>query len=89
MDSHGSVDATIQAAVKEFKAGNYRGALALLLPLLRAKEKLSPPQELDVVNLLSDCYRALDDFKAARPHKQRGLVLATRLFGVQRTTPGR
>ncbi len=29
-----------------FVAGNYRGALALLLPLLRAEEKLSPQQEL-------------------------------------------
>jgi hypothetical protein len=49
MDSHGSVDQTIRAAKKEYDAGNYRGALALLLPLLRAKEKLSPQQELDVV----------------------------------------
>jgi hypothetical protein len=52
MDSHGSVDETIRAAKKEFKAGNYRGALALLLPLLRAKEKLPPQQELNVVKSL-------------------------------------
>jgi hypothetical protein len=54
MDSHGSVDQTIRAAKKELDAGNYRGALALLLPLLRAKEKLSPQQELKVVRCLSD-----------------------------------
>jgi hypothetical protein len=41
MDSHGSVDQTIQAAVKEFDTGNYRGALALLLPLLREKEAVA------------------------------------------------
>jgi hypothetical protein len=40
MDSHGSVDETTQAALKGFGAGNHRGALASLLPLLGAKEKL-------------------------------------------------
>jgi hypothetical protein len=80
MDSHGSVDQTIRAAVKEYRAGNYRGALALLLPLLRAKEKLSPQQELKVVKWLSDCYRFLHDEKAALPHEQRGLVLTKQLF---------
>ncbi len=44
----------------------------MLLPLLRAKEKLSPQQELGVVDGLSNCYRFLHDFKAALPHKQRG-----------------
>ncbi len=38
MDSHDSVGETIP---KEHRAGNYRGALALL-PFLRAKEELSP-----------------------------------------------
>jgi hypothetical protein len=80
MDSHGSVDQTIWAAKKDFVAGNYRGALALLLPLLRAKEKLSPQQELNVVNGLSNCYRFLEDEKAALPHEQRGLVLTKQLF---------
>jgi hypothetical protein len=81
MDSHGSVDETILAVTKEFKAGNYRGVLALLLPLLRAKEKLSPQQELDVVDYLSNCVRFLRDFKAALPHQQRRLVLTKQLFG--------
>jgi tetratricopeptide (TPR) repeat protein len=58
-------------------------ALALLLPLLRAKVKLSPQQELDVVDGLSNCYRFLDDYKAALPHKQRGLVLTKQLFGAR------
>ncbi len=65
LDSHGSLDETTQAAVN---AGNYRGALALLVPLLRAKEKLSPQQELEVVSWLSACYRFMRDFKAALPH---------------------
>jgi hypothetical protein len=70
MDSRGSVDKTIQAAKKkEFDAGNYQGALALLLPLLRAKEKLLPWQEMKVVSWLSACYCFLCDYKAALPHK--------------------
>jgi tetratricopeptide (TPR) repeat protein len=77
--SHGSVDQTIQAAVKEFDAGNYRGALALLLPLLR--EKLSPQQELDVVDWLSGCYRFLYDNKSSLPHIQRAVVLTKELYG--------
>jgi hypothetical protein len=64
----GSVDETIERAKKECDGGNYRGALALLLPLLRAKDKLSPQQEYDVVLWLSSCYRCLHDFKAALPH---------------------
>jgi tetratricopeptide (TPR) repeat protein len=83
MDSRGSVNKAIRAAQKEFEAGNYRGALALLLPLLRAKEKLSPQQEIEVVNWLNICYRFLDDYKAALPHKQRGLVLTKQLFGAR------
>jgi hypothetical protein len=67
MDSHGSVEETIRAVDKEYHAGNYRGAVALLLPLLRAKEKLSPQQERKVVRLLSDFYRFVDDYKAALP----------------------
>jgi tetratricopeptide (TPR) repeat protein len=83
MDLHGSVDETVQAAKKDFVSGNYRGALALLVPLLRAKGKLSPQQELKVVTWLSDCYRALGDFKAALPHEKRGLVLTKQLFGAR------
>jgi tetratricopeptide (TPR) repeat protein len=83
MDSHGSVFQTIRAAKKEFGAGNYRGALALLLPLLRAKEKLSPQQELEVVDWLSECYRFLDDEKAALPHQERRVVLTKQLFGAR------
>jgi hypothetical protein len=83
MDSYGSVDKTIQAAKKEREAGNYRAALALLLPLLRAKEKLSPLQELKVVKWLSDCYRFLDDYKAALPHQQRVLVVTKQLCGAR------
>jgi hypothetical protein len=52
MDSHGSVDQTIRAAEKDLDAGNYRGALALLLPLLRTKEKLSPQRGAQAERLL-------------------------------------
>jgi hypothetical protein len=83
MDSHSSVDQTIRAAEKDFEAGNYRGALALLLPLWRGKEELSPQQELGVINGLSNCDRFLCDFKAALPHTQRGLVLTKQLFGAR------
>ncbi len=55
----------------------------MLLPLLRAKEKLSPQQELNVVNGLSTCYRFLHDEKAALPHEQRGVVLTQQLFGAR------
>jgi tetratricopeptide (TPR) repeat protein len=82
MDSHGSVHDRTQAE-KEFDAGNYREALALLLPLLRAKEKLSPQQELKLVDRVSDCYRLSRDFKAALWHKERGLVLTKQLFGAR------
>jgi hypothetical protein len=46
-------------------------------PLLRprAKEKLSPQEECDVVELLSSSYRHLSDSKAAMPHAQRRLAL--------------
>jgi hypothetical protein len=81
MDVRGSVDETIEQARKELDAGNYRGAVALLEPLLRprAKEKLSPQQECDVVGLLSSCYRFLDDDKAALPHAQQRLALEQHL----------
>jgi hypothetical protein len=48
-------------------------AHALLEPLLRprAKEKLLPQQERDVVVWLSASYRFLEDDKAALPHAQR------------------
>jgi tetratricopeptide (TPR) repeat protein len=83
MDVRASVDETIGQAVQEFKAGNYRGAVALLEPLLRppAKEKLSPQQERDVVMWLSDRHRFLGDYKAALPHTQRLLALEQQLHG--------
>ncbi len=78
----GSVDATIVRSLMEFDAGNYRGAVALLELLRpRAKEKLSPQQECNVVGWLSTCYRFLDDFKAALPHAQRLLALQQQLHG--------
>ncbi len=55
----------------------------MLLPWLRAKEKLSPQQELWVVGCLSNCYRFLEDEKAALPHEQRGLVLTKQLHGAR------
>ncbi len=47
MDVRGSVDETLAQAVQEYAAGNYRGAVVLLEPLLRlrAKERLSSQQE--------------------------------------------
>jgi tetratricopeptide (TPR) repeat protein len=77
------VDETFVQATKEVDAGNYRGAVALLEPLLRPrpKEKLSPQQECDVVERLSACYRVLDDDKAALPHTQRWLALEKQLHG--------
>ena len=48
---------------------------------MRAKDKLSPQQEVLVVHWLSACYRALVDHKAALPHAERKLVLAQELFG--------
>ena len=80
MDVKGPVDEVMEQAQKEFEAGNCRGAVALLLPLLRAKDKLSPRQEYHVVNCLSQCYRFLRD-KAALPHAQRLVVLTQELFG--------
>jgi hypothetical protein len=87
MDVRGSVDETIGQAVQELKAGNYRGAVALLEPLLRplfgppAKEKLWPQQECDVVMWLSASHRFLEDHKAALPHSQRRLALEQHLHG--------
>jgi tetratricopeptide (TPR) repeat protein len=83
MDVRGSVDETIGQAVQEFKAGNYRGAVALLEPLLRppAKERLSPQQECGVVGLLSSCYRHLSDDKSALLHAQQKVALEQQLHG--------
>ena len=81
MDVKGPVDEVMEQAQKEVEVGNYRGGVALLLPLLRAKDKLSPRQEYHVVNCLSQCYRFLRDDKAALPHVERKLVLAQNLFG--------
>jgi hypothetical protein len=81
MDVRGYVDETLEQAVKEFKAGNYRGAVALLRPLLRprAKEKLSLQQECGVVAWLSACYRFLGDYKSALPLAQRQVALEQQL----------
>jgi hypothetical protein len=67
-------DETLEQVVQEFKAGNYRGAVALLEPLLRprAKEKL-PPQQDCCCGFVESCYRFLWDFKAVLPHTQRRL----------------
>jgi hypothetical protein len=78
MDSHGSEKEPTQPAKKEFGAGNYRGALVLLLPLW-AKQKLFPQQKLDVVTWLSDCCCLLYDEMAALPHTQCGLVFTKQL----------
>ena len=79
MDVGRSVDEVVEQATKEFDAGNYRGAVALLKPLL--KDKLSPQQELDVAMWLSGCYRFLEDSKAALPHAERWVVLVQELHG--------
>ena len=81
MDVKGPVDEVMEQAQKEVEAGNYRGAVALSLPLLRAKDKLSPRQEYHVVNCLSQCYRFLRDDKAALPHAQWLVVLAPEVDG--------
>ena len=75
------VDEVIKKAKKESDAGNYRGAVALLQPLL--KHKLSPQQKMSVVAWLGACYHRLDDFKAALPHAQRQVVLAKQLHGAR------
>jgi len=49
MDAPLSVGVTLEQALKEFQAGNYRGMVELVLPLLRAKEKLSLEEECFVV----------------------------------------
>ncbi len=72
-----------QESVREAFQANYRGALALLLPLLRAEKKLLPQQELGVMGCLSNCYRFLGNFKAALPHVRRELVLTKQLFGAR------
>jgi tetratricopeptide (TPR) repeat protein len=86
MDVRASVDETTVQAKKEHKAGNYRGAVALLEPLLRppAKEKLSPQQERGVVGSLTAHHNALGDYKAALPHAQRLLALEQQLHGRSR-----
>jgi tetratricopeptide (TPR) repeat protein len=83
MDVRGSVDETIGQVVQEFNVGNYRGAVSLLEPLLRprAKEKLSPQQECDVVACLSSSYGFLSDEKSALPHTQRWVALEKQLHG--------
>jgi tetratricopeptide (TPR) repeat protein len=83
MDVRTPVDEVIVQAKKETRTGNYKGAIALLQPLLRLRQKakLSQSQENDVVSWLCNCYRSLFDFKAALPHAQRSLVLAQELFG--------
>jgi tetratricopeptide (TPR) repeat protein len=83
MDVRDAVDEVLVRAEKELVAGNYRGCVELLQPLLRPKrkEKLSPQQEYVVVARLGCCYRFLGDFKAAFPHTQRRVVLAQQLGG--------
>jgi tetratricopeptide (TPR) repeat protein len=78
-------DEAIERAQAELGMGNYRGAAELLRPLLRpkAKEKLSLQQERDAVSLLSDCYRFLNDYKAALQHEQRNVELVQRLHGTR------
>jgi tetratricopeptide (TPR) repeat protein len=74
-----SVDDVLAEAVKDYQAGNYEEALALLPALL--KTPLSPSQELNVVLYLSACYRFLDNERAALPHAQRYVALAQQLSG--------
>jgi tetratricopeptide (TPR) repeat protein len=83
MDVHDAANETVAQAVREHQTGNYRGGLALVLPLLRgkAKEKLSPPQERDAVKCASDSYRLLLDCKAALPYAQRLVALEQQLHG--------
>jgi hypothetical protein len=74
MNESSSVYAVLEKVVKQFKRGNYRGAVELLRPLL--KEKLSGRQELDVMGMLAGGYRFFLDFQAALPPAQRYLELA-------------
>jgi hypothetical protein len=91
MDVRNGADETIAQAQKEHQTGNYRGGLALLLPLLqgKAKEKLSSQQESDAVLWASGCYRFLRDFKAASPHAQRLVALEQQLHGPRCGMPTR
>jgi hypothetical protein len=91
MDSHGSVDQTIRAAEKDLDAGNYRGALALLLPLLRAKEKLSAQLFCQHESALSVRQRGLLVVQEAVALAQtvHHLQLLLRRVRVRRSTPVR
>ncbi len=72
MDARDATEDVLERAKKEQAAGNYRGCVELLRPLLERKEKLSPQQEFQVVSWLSTRYRVLGACKAALPHAQRG-----------------
>jgi hypothetical protein len=50
---------------------------------LVASETEPVARQMAVVDSLSDCYHFLNDYKAALPHAQRGLVLAKQLFGAR------
>jgi tetratricopeptide (TPR) repeat protein len=68
-------------ADQECQAGNYRGAVALLLSLLQGKDKLSPWQELNAVTCLIHCNIPMLDYKVALPYAERKLALAQQLMG--------
>jgi tetratricopeptide (TPR) repeat protein len=75
------VKKAVAQAKNEYKQGNYRRGVELLQPFVGpGAKKLTQQQERDVVSWLSQCYRVLDDYKAAFPHAQRGLELTLQLY---------
>ena len=92
MDVRSPVDEAIEQAKKEHAAGNYKGAVALLRPLLQtkaARDKLTPQQEVDAVCYMSACNRGLLDFKAALPHSAGWTWRCSYSARVRRSTPRR
>jgi tetratricopeptide (TPR) repeat protein len=75
-----AVATTLEQASDECRNCNYRGAVALLLPLLPSQENLCMPQEVVTVLILSSAYRHLLDFNSALPHAERLVKLQKHYF---------
>src|SRR3990167_8179847 len=76
-----SVGERINRVDKMFGEGNYKGAIAVLEPLLRKWRKKTPKQEWEVAAALSASYRFWDEPRAALPHARRNLQRAKELCG--------
>src|SRR3990167_2569438 len=83
MNVENNMDDIIDSANDAKDEGNYKEAIAMVEPLLKKEKKktLSPKQEMDVRDVLSQCYHLLDDGKSALPHSMRKLELTIQLYG--------